>query len=129
MLLSSVVPATAAEFVVKATTIPEMKAVFGQVESRIVVPARARIEGSVRELHISHGDEVTEGQALAVVVDDKLVLQLNAADAKIEALRAHQSQLGNHFTEVERSVRRGLAMIGARYGVAAAEEFHRVVMG
>lgn len=100
MLLSSVGPTSAAEFVVKATTIPEMKAVFGQVESRIVIPARARIEGSVRELHISQGDEVAEGQALAMVVDDKLVLQLNAADAKIEALN---SQLENARIQLERA--------------------------
>jgi len=53
----------------------------------------------------------------------------DTVDAKIEALRAHQSQLGQHMEEVERSVRRGLAMIGARHGVASAEEFHRVVMG
>lgn len=90
----------AAEFVVKTTTIPEMKAVFGQVESRIVVPARARIGGSVRELRISEGDEVKEGQAIAVVVDDKLALQLNAADAKIEALN---SQLENARVEFERA--------------------------
>lgn len=99
-VLMAVAPAAAAEFVVKATTIPEMKAVFGQVESRIVVPARARIEGSVRELHIIHGDEVTEGQALAVVVDDKLVLQQNAADAKVEALI---SQLENARLQLERA--------------------------
>jgi len=92
--------AGAAEFVVKAMTIPEMKAVFGQVESRIVVPARARIGGSVRELRISQGDEVKEGQAIAVVVDDKLTLQLNAADAKIEALN---SQLENARAELERA--------------------------
>lgn len=92
--------AGAAEFVVKATTIPEMKAVFGQVESRIVVPARARIGGSVRELRISQGDEVKEGQAIAVVVDDKLALQLNAADAKIEALN---SQVENARVEMERA--------------------------
>jgi len=49
-------------------------------------------------------------------------------DAKIDALRCHDSQLGKHFPEVERSVRRGLAMIGARHGVGSAEEFHRVVM-
>jgi RND family efflux transporter MFP subunit len=92
--------ANATEFVVKATTIPEMKAVFGQVESRIVVPARARIDGSVRELRISQGDEVKEGQALAVVVDDKLALQLNAADARIEALN---SQLENARIELGRA--------------------------
>jgi RND family efflux transporter MFP subunit len=92
--------AEAGEFVVKATTIPEMKAVFGQVESRIVVPARARIGGSVRELRISQGDEVKEGQAIAVIVDDKLALQLNAADAKVEALN---SQLANARVQLERA--------------------------
>ncbi len=95
-----VAPARAAEFVVRAITIPEMKAVFGQVESRIVVPARARIGGSVRELRISQGDQVREGQALAVVVDDKLKLQLNAADAKIEALN---SQLDNARIQLDRA--------------------------
>ncbi|MGN6410949.1 MAG: efflux RND transporter periplasmic adaptor subunit [Nitrobacter sp.] len=92
--------AEAGEFVVKATTIPEMKAVFGQVESRIVVPARARLGGSVRELRISQGDEVKEGQAIAVIVDDKLALQLNAADAKVEALN---SQLANARVQLERA--------------------------
>ncbi|CAM5475327.1 Multidrug resistance protein MdtA [Afipia felis] len=95
-----VAQASAAEFVVRATTIPEMKAVFGQVESRIVVPARARIGGSVRELRISQGDQVREGEALAVVVDDKLKLQLNAADAKIDALN---SQLDNARIQLDRA--------------------------
>jgi RND family efflux transporter MFP subunit len=93
-------PAKAGEFVVKATTVPEMKSVFGQVQSRIVVPARARIGGSVRDLRISQGDEVKEGQAIAVVVDDKLALQLNAADAKVEALN---SQLANARVQLERA--------------------------
>jgi RND family efflux transporter MFP subunit len=99
-IASRIAPTTAGEFAVKATTISEMKAVFGQVESRIVVPARARIGGSIRELRISQGDEVKEGQAIAVVVDDKLALQLNAADAKIEALN---SQLENARVELERA--------------------------
>ncbi|MBN9014919.1 MAG: efflux RND transporter periplasmic adaptor subunit, partial [Rhizobiales bacterium] len=92
--------AHAAEFVVRATTVPEMKAVFGQVESRIVVPARARIGGSVRELRVTQGDQVREGQVIAVVVDDKLKLQLNAADAKIEALN---SQLDNARIQLDRA--------------------------
>lgn len=92
--------AEAAEFIVKATTITEMKAVFGQVESRIVVPARARIGGSVREIRVTQGDQVKEGQTVARVVDDKLALQLNAADAKIEALN---SQLANARIELERA--------------------------
>jgi RND family efflux transporter MFP subunit len=92
--------AGAAEFVVRAGTIPEMKAVFGQVESRIVVPARARIGGAVRELRVSQGDHVAEGQPIAVIVDDKLPLQLNAAEAKIEALN---SQLDNARTQLDRA--------------------------
>ena len=99
-MVAGVAPATAADFIVKATTIPEMKAVFGLVESRIVVPARARIGGSVRELRISQGDEVKERQAVAVVVDDKLALQLGAANAKIEAFN---SQLENAHLQFERA--------------------------
>jgi len=92
--------AGAAEFVVKATTIPDMKAVFGQVESRIVVPARVRIGGSVRELRISQGDQVKEGDAIAVIVDDKVALQLNAAQARIDAFN---SQLDNARLQLERA--------------------------
>ena len=90
----------AGEFVVHATTVAEMKAVFGQVESRIVVPARARIGGSVRQIMIGEGDQVKEGQVVALVVDDKLALQLAAADARIEALG---SQLENARLEFERA--------------------------
>lgn len=92
--------ARAAEFVVKAVTIPEMKAVFGQVESRIVAPARARIGGSVREIRIAEGDRVREGEAIALVVDDKLALQLNAAEARIDALG---SQLENARLQLDRA--------------------------
>jgi RND family efflux transporter MFP subunit len=92
--------ASAAEFVVEAKTIREMKAVFGEVESRTVVPARARIAGTVRDIRVSEGSEVKEGDVIAVVVDDKIALQLTAAEAKIKAL---ESQLGNARTEVERA--------------------------
>lgn len=93
-------PAKADAFVVKTVTISEMKAVFGQVESRIVAPARARIGGTVREIRVSEGDEVKEGQEIAVVVDDKLALQLNAADARIDALN---SQLENARLQLDRA--------------------------
>ncbi|WP_234188274.1 efflux RND transporter periplasmic adaptor subunit [Shinella sp. NM-101] len=92
--------ASAAEFFVKATTVPDMKAVFGQVESRIVVPARVRIGGTVRALRVSQGDEVKEGDTIAVIVDDKLALQLDAAQARIDALG---SQLDNARLQLDRS--------------------------
>jgi RND family efflux transporter MFP subunit len=95
-------PAWAGEFVVRPTTITEMKAVFGQIESRTVVPARARIGGTIREIRVSEGSEVKEGDLIAVVVDDKIALELQAAEAQIKALT---SQLANAQTEVDRAER------------------------
>ena len=65
----------AGEFVVQPLTVPEMKAVFGQVESRIVVPARVRIGGSVQDLRVSQGDEVKEGDVIAVIVVSHALLE------------------------------------------------------
>lgn len=92
-------PAKAAEFVVRTTTVTEMKAVFAQVESRTVVPARARIGGTIRDIRVSEGSEVKEGDVIAVVVDDKIALERRAADAQIKAL---MSQLENATTELAR---------------------------
>jgi LmbE family N-acetylglucosaminyl deacetylase len=50
-------------------------------------------------------------------------------EQKVEALRCHHSQLGSHFDELADNIRRGLAQTGAKYGVAAAEEFYRAVIG
>lgn len=99
----------AADFVVKRVTVPEMKAVFGQVESTRVVPARARIGGSVREIVINEGDPVKEGQVIAIIGDDKLLLERRAAKAKIDALT---SQLKNARLELDRALQlleRGVA--------------------
>jgi len=46
-------------------------------------------------------------------------------DLKIEALRAHHSQLASHFAMLERWMRTGAADRGARHGMGYVEEFHR----
>jgi RND family efflux transporter MFP subunit len=99
-LVAGFMPAAAADIVVKSITVPDMKAVFGQVESLRVIPARARIGGSIRAIRVVEGDQVKEGQIVALVVDDKLALERNAAAAKIEALNA---QLENARVELERA--------------------------
>jgi RND family efflux transporter MFP subunit len=88
------------EVVVESRAIPELKAVFGQVESRDVVAARARIGGTIREIRVEEGSQVEAGSVIAVVVDDKIALQREAAEAEIEALR---SQLENAQTELGRA--------------------------
>ena len=46
-------------------------------------------------------------------------------DVKMEALRAHDSQLSADFAEIEQWIRGFDAEAGKRYGVEYAEEFHR----
>ena len=91
--------AAAAEVPVTVVQRPDLKAVFGQVESRDVVPARARIGGTVTLLSIEEGSAVKAGDVIARVVDDKLALQLNAIDARIKAI---QAQLDNARIELDR---------------------------
>jgi RND family efflux transporter MFP subunit len=92
--------ASAAEMTVEAVDRPDVKAVFGQVQSRDVVPARARIGGTIVELSIEEGSPVEAGDVVAVVVDDKLALQLDAIDARLKALNA---ELNNAQTELDRA--------------------------
>lgn len=88
------------ELTVAATTIPEFKAVFGKVESRDVVAARARIGGTVTDIRVDEGSQVESGTVIAVVVDDKIALERGAAEAEIKALR---SQLDNAETDLNRA--------------------------
>jgi RND family efflux transporter MFP subunit len=98
----AVAPAAAGEVAVRAIERPDLKAVFGQVESRDVVPARARIGGTIVSLAVEEGSAVKAGDIVAVVVDDKLELQLSAVDARIKAL---QAQRDNAQTELDRALK------------------------
>lgn len=93
------------------TTLTEWKAVYGQVEARETVPARARIGGVVQSLSVSEGDLVKTGQLIAVVHDEKIAFQVAALDARLESLDA---QLATAVTELDRGqalVDRGVATI------------------
>lgn len=100
ILLAVASSAPAAEFVAQTTEVVETKAVFGQVEARNTVPARARIGGTIQSIAVSEGSEVSEGQVIAIVVDEKLALQRDAAEAQVKGL---QSQLDNAATELARA--------------------------
>lgn len=79
--------------------ITQWKAVFGKIEARNTVPARARLGGTLTDITVSEGSDVSEGQQVATIYDAKLALQLGAVDAQIGAL---QSQLDNAQTELTR---------------------------
>ncbi len=79
--------------------VTEWKPVYGRIEAKDRLPARARIGGTLVELTVAEGDAVTAGQPLGRIVDDKLDFQLAAVRAQIEALAA---QLSNAETELKR---------------------------
>jgi RND family efflux transporter MFP subunit len=87
-------------FTVEPKTVADEKAVFATVESANVVPARARIGGTVAELSVKEGDEVKQGQVVATVGDEKLVLQMTSLDAQIAGLEA---QLAQAQTDLKRA--------------------------
>ncbi|SHG51445.1 RND family efflux transporter, MFP subunit [Kaistia soli DSM 19436] len=101
LLLGGAIPvAFAADFTVKPVTIPEMKAVFGQVESRTVVPARARIGGTIASIGVTEGSMVTEGAVIGRIVDDKLALKIQAAEARAQQ---SNSQLTKAKADLDRA--------------------------
>jgi RND family efflux transporter MFP subunit len=94
-------------FVVAPATVPDQKAVFATVESRRIVPARARIGGTVAELAVKEGDRVELGQVIAAVGDEKLALQLKSLDAQIAGLEAQLAQAQTDLTRAEDLSSRG----------------------
>ena len=88
--------------------ITEWKAVFGVVETRNRVPARARIGGTILELLVSEGDIVTQGQRIALITDDKLAFQLAAMDAQIATLAARLKTAQADFKRGEELLERGV---------------------
>ena len=96
-------------FTVKPQTVADEKAVFATVESANVVPARARIGGTVAELGVKEGDEVKQGQVLATVGDEKLVLQMKSLDAQIAGLEAQLTQAQSDLARAEDLFSKGTA--------------------
>ncbi|NMD07600.1 MAG: efflux RND transporter periplasmic adaptor subunit [Phyllobacteriaceae bacterium] len=107
-LLAVIQQAQAGEYLVKAETVREYKSVFGRVESRDIVPARARIGGTIMALEVEEGSAVKAGDVIATVVDDKLALQLNALDARMTALQAELENATKELTRGKRLLTQGV---------------------
>jgi RND family efflux transporter MFP subunit len=100
-LAAAVIPVLAAEtLTVQPMNVADEKAVFATVESANVVPARARIGGTVAELSVRAGDAVQPGQVIAVVGDEKRLLTIAGLDAQITAA---QSQLAETQADLSRA--------------------------
>ena len=96
-------------FTAQLRPVTDEKAVFATVESRNVVPARARIGGTVVDLTVHAGDEVRQGQTIAVIGDEKLQLQIRSLDAQINGLRAQLAQAQVDFNRLDTLAKTGAA--------------------
>jgi RND family efflux transporter MFP subunit len=130
--------AHADEFVVKTVTIPELKAVFGKVESRDVVAARARIGGTISDIRVDEGSQVEGGTVIAAVLDDKIALERQAAEAEIEALASQRDNAQVDLDRAQQLLARGTAtqsrvdqattQVGVLTSQLAAAEARRAVI-
>ncbi len=102
--------ALAAEtFSVVPQSVADEKAVFATVEPANVVPARARIGGTVVQLAVERGDHVEQGQVVATVADEKLALQMKALDAQISGLEAELAKAKIDLDRAQELFARGTA--------------------
>ena len=88
--------------------VTEWKPVYGQVETRDRIPARARIGGTVRALEVTEGDRVEAGARLAIIEDDKFAFRIDALDARLDALRARLATAGADLERGEQLHDRGV---------------------
>jgi multidrug efflux pump subunit AcrA (membrane-fusion protein) len=123
LLVFGGVARAAPTFTVQLSKVADEKAVFATVESRNVVPARARIGGTVSQLSVKQGDHVAQSQVIAVVTDPRLPLQIQSLDAQIAGL---ESQLAQAQIDLGRA--QELAKTGAvsRETLDKAETAYRV---
>ncbi|HQT63834.1 MAG: efflux transporter periplasmic adaptor subunit [Acidocella sp. 20-57-95] len=98
---------TPESFTISAVPITDQKAVFATVESAHVVPARARIGGTVTTLTVQDGDIVTAGEVIAIVADPTLVHQLHALDAEISGLKAQLAQSDIDLARAQSLIKNG----------------------
>lgn len=85
-------PAAAAEYKVETLAIDDMKAVFATVESTDVIPARARIGGTIAGLAVDEGSLVKAGERLALIGDAKLGIETQAHEARIASAVAERDK-------------------------------------
>ena len=89
-------------------SVTEWKAVYGRIEARSRIPARARLGGTLVSLEVTEGDVVTAGQVVAQVVDAKINYQLAAIDAQLQALAAQLDNAKGELTRGEDVLARGV---------------------
>jgi len=99
--------AQAEEFQVTPGTVTDTKTVYGTVQASVEVPARARISGTLQDLAVDDGSFVRKGEKIAEIVDEKLILQRRALDAKIAASKSSVDNIQLEYDRARKLFERG----------------------
>ena len=108
-LAARALPAFAQDVAVAQRMVDDRKAVIATVEPVHEVLARARIGGTITSLTVKEGDQVSTGDRVAVVVDQKLLLQMQALASRIQAQQAERDQAQIDFNRAQELRRSGVA--------------------
>jgi multidrug efflux system membrane fusion protein len=100
--------AAGAETSVTRKTVEDRKAVIATVEPVHQLVARARIGGTVSTLSVKEGDRVAAGDRVALVADQKLLLQIAALQSRIQAQQAARDQAQIDFARAQELRRTGV---------------------
>ncbi|MCB5944036.1 efflux RND transporter periplasmic adaptor subunit [Acidocella sp. KAb 2-4] len=106
-LCAAAAQAQPTSFTVATASIADQKAVFATVEAVHVVPARARIGGTITTYTVQDGDMVQAGQQIAMVADPAMAQQLAALSADITAARAQLAQANTDLARAQKLVGEG----------------------
>ncbi|BDV40551.1 membrane protein [Methylocystis bryophila] len=82
----------ASEITVRAAPVDDLKSVIATVEPVHVQTLRARIGGTISALKVKEGDRVAAGEEVALVTDQKLYLQIQGIDQRIQSLQAQRDK-------------------------------------
>ena len=98
----------ASALVVHASNAPDEKAIVATVEPAHELTARARIGGTIASLSVKEGDRVAAGQEIAVIADEKLVLQRQALDSRIQSQQSQRDKAKGDADRALELMKRGV---------------------
>lgn len=93
---------------VEEVTAPDYKSVAAVLTNRDMGDARARIGGTLQQVHVREGAEVRRGQLLAVIVDQRLSLEAQAGSAGVGAAEALAEQARGDLRRAQYLFERGV---------------------
>ena len=101
LLMAGLLSPAAAQQAVTRQQVDDRKAVIATVEPIRELVARARIGGTIVALSVREGDQVAAGDRIALVVDPKLALQIQALESRIQAQSASREQAQIDLARIE----------------------------